>query len=107
MKSIRTISVQELAALREAKADFFLLDVRNPEEYALCNIGGYLIPLAELSHRLNELNPNQSIIIHCHSGIRSLRAGEFLLQNGFDHVSNLQGGITAWADEIDPSMIKY
>ena len=107
MNTIPEISVKELAALRQTDADFFLLDVRNPDEYALCNIGGHLIPLNELPDRLSELNPNQSIIIHCHSGGRSRRAAEFLMQNGFTQVSNLQGGITAWADEIDPSIVKY
>ncbi len=107
MNTVPEISVQELAALRQTEADFFLLDVRNPDEYALCNLGGYLIPLSELPDRLSELNPHQSIIIHCHAGGRSRRAAEFLIQNGFTQVSNLQGGITAWADEIDPSMVKY
>ncbi len=107
MNTIQNTSVQELAALRQANADFFLLDVRNPDEYALCNLDGHLIPLSELPDRLSELNPDQTIIIHCHSGGRSRRAVEFLMQNGFTKVSNLQGGITAWAEEIDPTMVKY
>lgn len=104
---IPQISVQELHSLRESKADFFLLDVRNPNEYSICNLGGHLIPYAELPSRLNELNREQHIIIHCHAGGRSSRATEFLLQQGFKHVSNLQGGITAWANEIDKTMPTY
>lgn len=105
--SVPEISVQELEALRDANADFFLLDVRNPDEYAICNLQGHLIPLPELASRLNELNPDQQIVVHCHAGGRSRRATEYLIQQGFKQVSNLRGGITAWANEIDPSMRKY
>lgn len=105
--SIPEITVQELEALKSAGADFFLLDVRNPDEYAVCNLGGHLIPFAELPERLNELNPNQHIVVHCHAGGRSARATAYLLDHGFKHVTNLRGGITAWANEIDPKMAKY
>lgn len=105
--TIPEISVQELQALRQAKADFFLLDVRNPNEYAICHLNGHLIPLVELPLRLDELNPEQRIIVHCHAGGRSARATEFLIQHGFKNVSNLRGGITAWSNEIDSTMPKY
>jgi adenylyltransferase/sulfurtransferase len=105
--SVPEISVQELEALRNANADIFILDVRNPDEFAICNIGGHLIPFNELPSRLQELNPEQHIIVHCHAGGRSRRATEFLIQQGFKNVENLRGGITAWADEIDPKMRKY
>lgn len=105
--TIPQVSVQELQSLRENNADFFLLDVRNPNEYAICNLGGHLIPYSELPSRLSELNPEHHIIIHCHAGGRSSRATEFLLQQGFKQVSNLTGGITAWANEIDKSMPTY
>lgn len=105
--SIPEISVQELDALRTANADVFILDVRNPDEYALCNLGGHLIPFNALSSRIGELNPEQHIVIHCHAGGRSRRATEYLMQQGFKNVFNLRGGITAWANEIDPKMVKY
>jgi len=105
--TVPDISVQELQALREANADVFILDVRNPDEYAICNLNGHLIPLNELPTRLNELNPDQHIVVHCHAGGRSRRATEFLLSQGFKMVQNLRGGITAWANEIDPKMAKY
>jgi rhodanese-related sulfurtransferase len=105
--SVPEISVQELDALRKANADIFILDVRNPDEFALCNLNGHLIPFNELSTRLDELNPEQKIIIHCHAGGRSRRATEYLIQQGFKQVFNLRGGITAWANEIDPAMPKY
>lgn len=101
------ISVQELEALRNAGADVFILDVRNPDEYAICNLGGHLIPYAELPSRLTELKKDQHIVIHCHAGGRSRRATEYLLTQGFTHVQNLRGGITAWANEIDQTMRKY
>lgn len=101
------ISVQELAELKKKKADIFILDVRNQNEYEICNLGGHLIPFAELPNRLNELNPEQKIIIHCHAGGRSSRATKFLTEQGLKNVFNLKGGITAWATEIDPTMKKY
>ena len=105
--SIPEISVQELKKLKQKNVDIFILDVRNPDEYALCNLEGHLIPLAELPSRLQELNPNHYIIVHCHAGGRSARATHFLLQQGFKNVHNLRGGITAWANEIDLTMPKY
>ncbi len=97
------ITVQQLEALRQSKADFFLLDVRNPDEFAFCNLGGYLLPFNELPQRLHELDPEAHIVIHCHTGGRSQRATHFLLEQGFKKVFNLKGGITAWTNEIDPS----
>lgn len=107
MSTVPEISVQELEALKNADADIFILDVRNPDEFAICNLQGHLIPLPELPDRLNELNKHQQIIVHCHAGGRSRRATEYLLQQGFNNVFNLRGGITAWANEIDPKMQKY
>ncbi len=105
--NVPEITVQELEALQKAEADVFILDVRNPDEYAICNLGGHLIPINELPARVQELNPEQHIVVHCHFGGRSKRAAEWLLSQGFKHVENLRGGIGAWADEIDPKMRKY
>jgi rhodanese-related sulfurtransferase len=104
---MKEITVQELKQLRDEKADFFLLDVREPFEYDICNLGGHLIPLAELPSRLAELDPQQKIIVHCKMGGRSSRATLFLEQHGFNNVSNLQGGLMAWVNEIEPSLKKY
>lgn len=104
---IPEMTVQELEALIQAKAGVFILDVRNPDEFAICNLGGHLIPLVELPNRLNELNKDAHIVVHCHSGGRSRRATEYLLTQGFKQVQNLKGGVTAWANEIDPKMRKY
>ncbi len=105
--SISDISVTELKSLRDSKADFLILDVRNPDEYAICNLNGYLIPFNELPARMTELNPNQLTVVHCHGGGRSSRATAFLIDRGFKKVCNLRGGITAWANEIDTSMPTY
>lgn len=105
--SVPEISVQELQALQEANADVCILDVRNSDEYQLCNLRGLLIPFKDLPQRLNELSKEQMIVVHCHAGGRSRRATEFLIAQGFTKVFNLRGGITAWANEIDPTMPKY
>lgn len=101
MTNIPQISVKELAELKKQKADFVLLDVREPSEYDEYNLGGRLIPLGQLPDRLAELDPQQLTVVHCKSGGRSSRAVEFLLQSGFANVKNLTGGATAWRAEID------
>jgi adenylyltransferase/sulfurtransferase len=98
------ITVQELAELKQNKADFLLVDVRESSEYDVSNLGGKLIPLGQLSDRLDELDPQQLIVVHCKSGGRSSRAVAYLLQQGFADVRNLKGGITAWRNEIDPKL---
>ena len=88
--------------------DLHLLDVRNPQEYQICNIeGAQLIPLGELIHRMHELDTARDMVVHCRSGARSAQAIEMLRQAGFKKLRNLRGGILAWADEVDPSMPKY
>ena len=84
-----------------------LIDVREPHEYQICNIGGHLIPLGDLPKRVNELDSSQEIVAHCRSGVRSGKAVDFLRQAGFKKVHNLAGGILAWADRVDPKMPKY
>jgi adenylyltransferase/sulfurtransferase len=104
---IPQISVRELKQRRDAGDDFFLLDVREPYEYQIAQIGGYLIPQNDVPNRLGELDPAKEIVVQCRSGARSQRIAELLKANGFEHVSNLAGGILAWSDEIDPSVQKY
>jgi rhodanese-related sulfurtransferase len=104
---IHEVSVQELQALKESGADFILIDVRDAWENEICNLDGVLIPLKELPDHLNEFDPEQHIIVHCQMGGRSSRAAQYLMENGFKNVSNLRGGIKAWATEIDPNMKMY
>jgi sulfur-carrier protein adenylyltransferase/sulfurtransferase len=101
------ISVEELKKKLDAKEDIFVLDVREPHEYKICNINGHLIPLNDLPKRVQELDPSKETVVHCRSGARSARAVGFLQQAGFTNVTNLAGGILAWADRIDPKMPKY
>jgi adenylyltransferase/sulfurtransferase len=91
----------------DAGEDIFVLDVREPHEYQICNIEGYLIPLGDLPKRVHELDSSREIVVHCKSGARSAKAVEFLRQAGFKRVSNLTGGILAWAERIDTSLPKY
>jgi adenylyltransferase/sulfurtransferase len=106
---IPQISVEELKKKLDAKEDFFLLDVREPHEYKIANLGAPLIPVGELEKRVGELaaEKDREIVIHCRSGARSQKAALILKKAGFAHVENLAGGILAWADKIDKSMPKY
>ena len=86
----------------------FLLDVREPQEYAFARIeGAHLIPLGELPYRYQELDTEKEIIVYCHHGIRSLQAAHFLLQMGFKSVKNLNGGIDAWSLQSDLQVPRY
>jgi len=101
------MQVEELKRKLDNKEDIFVLDVREPHEYQICNIGGHLIPLGDLPKRVSELDSSREIVAHCKGGVRSAKAVDFLRQAGFTKVHNLAGGIMAWADRIDPKMPKY
>jgi adenylyltransferase/sulfurtransferase len=101
------ISVEELKKKIDSKEDIFILDVREPHEYQICNLNGHLIPLGDLPKRMGELDASREIVAHCKMGGRSAKAVALLKQAGFNRVSNLTGGITAWAERIDPKMPKY
>ncbi|MGA2847720.1 MAG: molybdopterin-synthase adenylyltransferase MoeB, partial [Terracidiphilus sp.] len=104
---IPQLTVKELKARRDAGEDFFLLDVREPYEYQIAQIGGTLIPQNDVPNRLAEIPRDREIIVQCRSGARSQRIAELLKQAGYQSVVNLAGGILAWSDEIDPSVQKY
>jgi sulfur-carrier protein adenylyltransferase/sulfurtransferase len=106
-EAIPEIQVEELKRRLDAGEDLFVLDVREPHEYQICNIGGHLIPLNDLPKRISELDSSREIVAHCKMGGRSAKAVQFLRQAGFQKVHNLKGGIIAWADRIDPKMPKY
>jgi sulfur-carrier protein adenylyltransferase/sulfurtransferase len=101
------MQVEELKRRLDAGDDIYVLDVREPHEYQIANIGGHLIPLGDLPNRVNELDTSREIVAHCKMGGRSAKAVTFLRQAGFKKVHNLAGGITAWAERIDPKMPKY
>jgi rhodanese-related sulfurtransferase len=101
------ISVEDLKKLRDDGADFVLIDVREPREYEICDLGGELIPLGTLASRIGELDPSAHTVVHCRSGGRSANAVKTLRGAGFENVWNLNGGILAWIDRIDPSLTRY
>jgi len=105
--SMTDISVEELKQRLDRGDNLFVLDVREPHEYQICNLGGHLIPLNDLPKRVSELDPSKEIVVHCKMGGRSAKAADFLRQSGFTRVHNLAGGITAWAERIDPKVPKY
>ncbi len=100
------ISVQELKAKMD-NGSINVLDVREPYEYEIANIGAPLIPLNELPQRYEELDRDQPLAIHCRSGARSANAVKLLQERGFENVYNVEGGILAWSEEIDPSLPQY
>ncbi len=106
---IPQISVEELKRKLDAKEDVFVLDVREPHEYPIANLGAPLIPVGDVERRVGELQAKKDaeIVVHCRSGARSQKAAVVLKNAGFTHVSNLTGGILAWAEKIDPTMPKY
>ena len=85
-----------------------LLDVREPHEFGHCNLkGSRNIPMQTIARRLDELDADADIVVICHHGMRSQQVADFLEQRGFRLVSNLSGGLDAWAKEVDPSMPRY
>lgn len=105
---VPTIEARELKAKLDRQEPFVLVDVREPYEYEICHIpGSRLIPLGELPARLSELDSADDIVLQCKSGTRSARALHILQEAGFKKLSNLEGGIIAWAEHVDPSVPKY
>ena len=104
---IPQLSVKELKSRMDAGEDVMILDVREPFEYQIANLGGKLIPMNDVPRRLAEIERNREIVVQCKMGGRSQRVAEFLSQAGYPRVVNLAGGIIAWANEIDPTMPKY
>ncbi len=104
---IPQITVQELKQRLDAGEDFQLIDVREPYEFQIAQIGGKLIPQNDVPQRLGEIDPNREVIVHCRSGARSQRIAEFLKQQGYPRVANVAGGILAWSEHIDPKVQKY
>jgi adenylyltransferase/sulfurtransferase len=103
-----TMSVHDVKRKIDAHEPFELIDVREPFEYEIARIdGAKLIPLGEIAERVNELQRERPIVVHCHSGRRSAEAVRLLQQRGFANVYNLEGGIDAWSDQIDSNVPKY
>ena len=105
---MKSISVTELKALKDQGSDFQLIDVRETYEHDICSIDGLLIPMGEIPNNVEKIEKEKQVIVHCRSGKRSANVIAFLEDNyGFTNLYNLEGGILAWAGEIDPAMEQY
>jgi len=92
----------------DSRSSPVLLDVRESWEFELCHLAGStLIPMQSIPSRLGELNPEQEIVVICHHGVRSMQVALFLENRGFEAITNLAGGVEAWATEVDPTMPRY
>ena len=108
MEESEEITVRELKARMDRGERLTVIDVREPHEYAIARIPGTkLIPLGQIAERSDELDSAGEIILHCRSGKRSADALNRLKAKGFTRLKNVVGGITAWSEEVDPSVPKY
>ena len=104
----RDISVTDLAKWRDEKKPFVLLDVREPDEIATVALAGSVnIPMRDVPVRVAELDKNTTVAVMCHHGGRSARVAQFLAANGFGDVHNVDGGIDAYAEDVDPTLVRY
>ena len=103
------VTVQDMKkALDDPKLGIKVVDVREPDEYEIAHVKGVpLLPLSQIQQRFTELDPNQQYYLHCKTGVRSMKALEFLREQGFKYVKSVKGGITAWSDEIDSNVPRY
>lgn len=102
------LEIDVSTAAQQVRDGALLLDVREPFEIAICQIPGCRhIPMRQIPESLGELPRDQPILVLCHAGMRSMRVTQYLRAQGFTQVSNVAGGIDAWAAEIDPSMARY
>jgi sulfur-carrier protein adenylyltransferase/sulfurtransferase len=104
---MKEVTVQELKAKMNNGEDFQLIDVREPHEAEIAQIGGELIPMGEVMTQLDKISRDKTVIVHCRSGARSGSIVTALEAQGYNNVYNLKGGILAWAREIDPSVPQY
>jgi len=105
---MKSVTPTELKQKLDNKENFQLIDVREPHEAEICNLGGDLIPMGEIMDRVEEIKKDCPVVIHCKSGRRSANVIAVLEQRlGFDNLHNLDGGILAYGLEIDPSITQY
>ena len=106
MQQLNAQQVQQ--HLRTSDPTPTLVDVREPHETRVCHIDGAInIPLSRFAEALNKLDPSEEIVLFCHHGMRSMQAGMFLKGHGYHKLINMQGGINAWACDVDPQMARY
>lgn len=105
---MKSITVQELKQWQDSGKDFQLVDVREPFENDICTLDGILIPMNEIPNEFQQIDKNKDVVVHCRSGKRSASVIQYLeSQQGYANLYNLEGGILAWIEEIDPSMEVY
>ncbi|MFZ4654740.1 MAG: rhodanese-like domain-containing protein [Methylococcaceae bacterium] len=105
---LKTLTAKDLEARRQSGDALWLLDVREPHEFAYCHISGSInIPMNTIPSRLSEIDVNAAIVTICHHGIRSAAVAHFLIAQGVTEVINLEGGVDAFARDIDPTMGRY
>lgn len=104
---MKELSVRELKEKMDNGEPLKLVDVREPDEADICEIGGELIPMGSILQRLDDIPEDKPVVFHCKSGKRSEKVVEKLEQMGYENVYNLGGGILAWSKEIDPSVPQY
>lgn len=108
LMGIPQITPKELEARMAQGDDLFLLDVREPHERKICNIGGELIPKDTIAANLFRIPRDKDVIVYCRSGGRSQAVAQALKgQHGYERVTNLAGGMLRWADDVDPTSAKY
>jgi molybdopterin/thiamine biosynthesis adenylyltransferase/rhodanese-related sulfurtransferase len=106
--AMKEVTVQELKRMMDSGADFQLIDVREPHEYDICNLGAELIPQGDIPDSVDRISKDKQVVVHCRSGARSGNMVQWLEKNhGFTNLYNLKGGVLAWAREVDPSMPTY
>ena len=105
--NVPEITARELKQRLDQGDELFILDVREPHEYQICNLKGHLIPIGELPRRVHELDSSHEIVAHCRTGKRAAQAVDFLRKAGFRKVLNLRGGILSWSTEVDPTVPRY
>jgi sulfur-carrier protein adenylyltransferase/sulfurtransferase len=109
MQGIPEITATELKQRLDSGADIQIVDVREADEVAMAKIPNTIhIPLGQVTNRMSEIDPHRETVVHCKGGVRSAKAIEALKRSGFTgDLTNLKGGITAWSNEVDPSVPKY
>jgi len=106
--SLKIVNSTQLKELLDAEETLTVLDVRENHEVALCAIPGAVhIPMQEVPHRLEELDTKARTVVYCHHGMRSHAVASYLLEQGFEDVANLAGGIDGWAQTVDPMVTRY
>ena len=109
-KHLPEVTVQDLHRVLESSEGSkpVLIDVREPFEREIATLGGEIIPMQQIPERFGEIPRDVPVVVYCRSGGRSGQVCEYLMaQHGFTNVSNLKGGVLAWAKEIDPTMKTY